>query len=64
MRTKKLIIIVAVAVMSLGLMGCHEYNHRYSGTVVYGWDSDPYYYPGYRRYPRYYRHHRRHHHHW
>jgi len=62
MRINKLVIIVAVAVISLSLMGCHEYNHRYSGTVAYGWQSDPYYDYGYRRYPRHYRHrHHRHH---
>ncbi len=60
MRRKKLTIIVVVAVMGLTLMGCHGYNHRYSGVVGYGWQSDPFYYPVYPRYPRHYRHHHRH----
>ncbi len=61
MRTKKPLIIAAVAVMSLTLMGCHGYNHRNSGAVGYGygWQSDSFYYPSYSRQSRH-SHHSRH----
>ena len=66
---KKIAVIVAVAAMSLTLVGCHGYNHRYSGSVTYsdvgyddwgyggyGWGAYPIYSLGYSRYRGHNRH--------